>query len=161
MFRGAIIAVAGLLIIPSLLGQAGGEEPAPAVVRAGEHRLPFQVHDGLIYIQARVNGQRATLLVDTGAALTIFTLRVVPTLNTDSRVTINMAKGSVVASRLNVGFVLGDPELRERHCSFHQNVVVGAFQFLNADGVVGYDVLSRFESVAFDFKNSTLILEDR
>jgi hypothetical protein len=160
-----MIAIAGLLVISSLSGpslswQAAGEESPPAVVRAGEHRLPFQLRNGLIYIQARVNGERATLLVDTGAALTIFTLRVVPTLNTDSQVTINMAKGSVSASRLPVGFVLGDSELRERHCVFHQNVVVGAFKFLEADGVVGQDVLSRFESVTFDFKNSTLILDD-
>jgi predicted aspartyl protease len=95
-----MIAIAGLMVISSLSGlslpwQAAGEESAPAVVRAGEHRLPFQLRNGLIYIQARVNGERATLLVDTGAALTIFTLRVVPTLNTDSQVTINMAKGSV------------------------------------------------------------------
>lgn len=101
------------------------------------------------------------MLIDTGAALTTFTLRVVPTLDTDSRITINMAKGSVLASRLPVGFVLGDSELRERHCSFHQNAVVGAFKFLDADGLVGQDVLSRFKSVTFDFKNSTLILEDR
>jgi hypothetical protein len=53
----------------------------------------------------------ATLLIDTGAALTTFTLRVVPTLETDSRITINMAKGSVLASRLPVGFVLGDSDL--------------------------------------------------
>ena len=59
------------------------------------------------------------MLLDTGAALTTFTLRVVPTLDTDSRITINMAKGSVLASRLPVGFVLGDLEVRERHCSFH------------------------------------------
>jgi hypothetical protein len=124
-----------------------------------EYRVPFQVHDGLIYVQGRVNGMRATMLIDTGAALTTFTLRVVPTLDTDSRITINMAKGSVLASRLPVGFVLGDSDLRERHCSFHQNVVVGAFKFLDADGLVGQDVLSHFKSVTFDFKNSTLILE--
>jgi hypothetical protein len=101
------------------------------------------------------------MLIDTGAALTTFTLRVVPTLDTDSRITINMAKGSVLASRLPVGFVLGESDLRERHCSFHQNVVVGAFKFLDADGLVGQDILSHFKSVTFDFKNSTLILEDR
>lgn len=129
--------------------------------RAGEYRVPFQVHDGLIYVQGRVNGVRATMLIDTGAALTTFTLRVVPTLDTDSRIAINMAKGSVLASRPPVGFVLGDSDLRERHCSFLQNGVVGRFKFLDVDGLVGQDVLSRFKSLTFDFKNSTLILEDR
>jgi hypothetical protein len=93
------------------------------------------------------------MLIDTGAALTTFTLRVIPTLDTDSRITINMAKGSVLASRLSVGFVLGESDLREGHCSFHQNVVVGAFKFLDADGLVGQDVLSHFKSVTFDFKS--------
>jgi hypothetical protein len=87
-----------------------------------------------------VNGKRATLLVDSGAALTTFTLRAVPTLDTDSAITMNLAKGSVLASRLPVGFVLGDSDLRERHCSFRQSAVVGNFKFLDADGLVGQDV---------------------
>jgi hypothetical protein len=133
----------------------------PPAIRAGEHRVPFQLRDGLIYIQGQVNGMRATLLVDTGAALTTFTLRVVPTLDTDSLITINMAKGSVLASRLPVGFILGDRTSGNRHCSFHQSAVVGDFKFLYADGLIGEDVLSHFKSVTFDFQNSTLILEDR
>jgi predicted aspartyl protease len=72
-------------------------------MRAREHRLPIQLRDGLIYIQAQVNGSRTILLVDTGGALTTFTLRAVPTLNIDSRITMNLAKGSVSASRLPVG----------------------------------------------------------
>ena len=82
------------------------------------------------------------MMIDNGADLKKFTLRVLPTVDTDSRITINMAKGSVLASRLPVGFVLGDSALREGHCSFHQNVVVGAFKFLDADGLVGQDVLA-------------------
>jgi predicted aspartyl protease len=160
MLGRALVAFIALLAFPCLSWPASGED-APPAIRAGEYRVPFQVHDGLIYVQERVNGVRATMLIDTGAALTTFTLRVVPTLDTDSRITINLAKGSVLASRVPVGFVLGDSELREGHCSFHQNVVVGAFKFLDADGLVGQDVLSHFKSVTFDFKNSTLILEDR
>jgi hypothetical protein len=132
----ALVAFIGLLAFPCLSWPASEEDAAPAI-RAGEYRVPFQVHDGLIYVQGRVHGMRATMLIESGAALTTFTLRVVPTLDTDSRITINMAKGSVLASRLPVGFVLGDSELREGHCSSHQNVVVGAFKFLDADGLVG------------------------
>ena len=160
MIRRATISVLGLLAIAGVPWQASGEDSPPAI-RAGEHRLSFQERDGLIYIQARVNGRRATLLVDTGAALTTFTLRVVPTPDTDSKITINLAKGSVLAFRLPVGFILGDSDLRERHCSFRQNVVVGDFKFLDADGLLGQDVLGLFKSVTFDFKSSTLILEDR
>jgi hypothetical protein len=38
---------------------------------------------------------------------------------------------------------------------------VGDFKFTNAEGVVGLDILSRFKSVTFDFKNSVMVLEDR
>jgi hypothetical protein len=156
----ARIAVFGLLAIARLAPPACPQEPA-AVVRAGEHRIPFQAHEGLIYIQARVNGNRTTLLVDTGAALTTFSLKAVPTQETNSRITINMAKGSVTAFRISVGFILGESNLREEHCSFRQNAIVGDFKFMNADGVVGIDVLASFKSVTFDFKNAVLILEDR
>lgn len=147
-------------IIALLVLAAGGGMLAETPNR-GEHRLPFQVRDGLIYIQAEVNGKRATLLVDTGAVLTTFTLRVVPAINTDARLTVNLAKGSVSAFRFPVGFILGDPHLQGQQCAFRRTAVVGDFKFLDADGLVGEDVLGLFKSVTFDFKTSTLILQDR
>lgn len=157
--RRASIAVFGLLSIPCLPWQADGQESPPAIL-AREHRLPFKLREGLIYIQAQVNGNRATLLVDSGAALTAFTSKIVPTSNVVSRITVNMAKGSVLAFRLPVDFTIGDPNLREQRCTFSQSAVVGDFKFQDADGLVGLDVLSQFKSVKFDFKNSILILED-
>jgi hypothetical protein len=141
-------------------GDGAGIDDSPAP-RAGEHRVPFQARDGLIYIHARVNGSLRTLLIDTGAILTVFTIKAVPTLDVDSAVTLNMAKGSVSASRLPVGLVLGDSDPPERHCAFRLNAAVGNFKFMNAEGVVGLDVLSQFKSVTFDFKNSVIVLEDR
>jgi Retroviral aspartyl protease len=158
--RSATIAALGLLAVTSLPSYAHAQEPAPAM-RAGEHRVPFKARDDLIYIHARVNGSRATLLVDTGAVFTIFTERAVPTPNADPTVTINLAKGSVLASRLPVGLALGDSDLPGQHCAFHLNAVVGKFKFLNAEGVVGLDILKLFKSVTFDFENSVIILEDR
>jgi hypothetical protein len=160
MTRRAILGAFGPLLVPGLSCYASRQESVPAI-RAGEHRLPIKVRDGLIYVQADVNGSRATLLVDTGAVLTTFTLRLVPRPNTDSRITVNLAKGSVAAFRLPVGFILGEPGLKGRQCSFRQDALVGDFKFMDADGVVGLDVLSLFKSATFDFKNSVLILEDR
>jgi hypothetical protein len=153
------IAILGFLAVISL-SPCGHAEAAPAIP-ADQHRLPFQAKDDLIYIHAVVNGSRRTLLVDTGAVFTIFTQTAVPTLNNDSTITINMAKGSILASRLPVGLALGDAGLPEQHFAFRLNAVVGNFKFLNAEGVVGLDVLRRFKSVTFDFKNSVMILEDR
>jgi hypothetical protein len=84
------------------------------------------MQDGAIFVRARINGNRAILLLDTGAVLTTFTLKIVPT-QTGSRITVNMAKGSVMAFRLPVGFTLGESTVREEHCAFHQNAIVGDF----------------------------------
>jgi hypothetical protein len=162
--RGVRIAVLGLLAAAILAtpqsGLAAGADDFSAP-RSGEHRLPFQARDGLIYIQARVNGSLRTLLIDTGANLTAFTIKAVPMIDVDSAVPLNMAKGSVLASRLPVGLVLGDSNPPERHCAFRLNAAVGNFKFMNAEGVVGLDILSRFKSVTFDFTNSVMVLEDR
>jgi hypothetical protein len=160
MIGRAIFAVLALLVVPGLPWQASGQEPPPTI-RANEHRLPFQARDGLIYIQARVNGSRRTLLIDTGATLTLFTIKAVPEIDLDPAVMLNLPKGSVSASRRLVGLVLGDSDHPERHCAFRLDAVVGAFKFMNAEGVVGLDVLSQFKSVTFDFKDSVVILEDR
>jgi len=154
----ATIAIIGLLAITGRLWS--GQEPAVAA-RAGEHHIHFRARNGLIFIPARVNGNRVTLLLDTGAALTTFTLKIVPEVNVNSRITMNMASGSVTASRVPVAFTVGEPDLQERRCSFRQIAVVGDFKFGEADGVIGLDVLSSFRAVTIDFRNSVLILEDR
>lgn len=129
--------------------------------RASEHRIPFRVNDGLVYIEAKVQGERAMLLVDTGAVLTTFSQGKIPTQRAASKITINMARGSVIARRQEVGFSLGESPLREQHCEFRQSAIVGDFTFMAADGVVGLDVLTSFKSITFDFSNSVLILEDK
>ena len=158
--RRAIIAILWILVVITAPSCGRAQEFAPAI-RPGEHRLPFEARDDLIYIRALVNGNRTTLLVDTGAVFTIFTEKAVPALGSDSTVTINRAKGSVLASRLPVGLALGDSDIPEKHCAFRLNAVVGNFKFVNAEGVVGLDILRLFKSVTFDFKNSVIILQDR
>jgi hypothetical protein len=151
------MAIFGLLAIAGQPAPSQGPSPT---VRKGEHRILFRARNGCLYIPARVNGSQATLLLDTGAALTTFSLKIVPTLDTESKITINMAKGSVPAFRVPVGFMLGDSDLKEQRYPFRRNVVVGDFTFGEADGVIGLDVLSSFKTVTFDFQNSILILED-
>ena len=153
----ATIAILGLLAITGRMWP--GQEPAVAA-RAGEHRIHFRARDGLIFIPARVNGNRVTLLLDTGAALTTFSSKIVPEINGNSRITMNMASGSVSASLAPVAFTVGEPDLQERQCSFRQTAVVGDFKFGEADGVIGLDVLSAFRAVTIDFRSSVLILED-
>jgi hypothetical protein len=129
--------------------------------RTGEHRIHFRARSGLIFVPARVGGNHVTLLLDTGAVMTTFSSKIVPSAKMNSRITINMASGSVSASRVPVAFTVGEPDMQERRCSFRQSVVVCDFKFEEADGVIGLDVLSSFKVVTIDFHNSVLILEER
>jgi len=153
----AAITIFGLLAIA---GHPTPSQRASLTARKGEHRIPFRSRNGFVYIPARVNGGQATLLVDTGAALTTFNLKIVPTTKSESRITINMAKGSIPAFRVPVGFTVGNSDLKGECYSFRRSVVIGDFNFGEADGVIGLDVLSSFKTVTFDFQNSILILED-
>ena len=155
----ATIAIFGLLAVAGLSSPTVAQEPAP-VVRHGEHRIPVSFRDGAVYVHGNVNGNRATLLLDTGAALTTLSFKLVPEVDSGSKITVNIARGSVSAFRIPVGLVLGDSKLKDEHYSFRQIAVVGDFKFGEADGVVGLDVLSSFKSVTLDFKHSVLILED-
>ena len=156
----ATAAVFGLLTLASLPWLGNGQELVEEH-RKGEHRLPVTARDGAFYVHAQVNGKRANLLLDTGAALTTFSSKLVPTDKADSKIAINTANGIVVAFRLPVGFTLGESNVREEHCSFRQEATVGDFNFGAADGVIGFDVFSSFKAATFDFKNSVLILEDK
>jgi hypothetical protein len=156
----AMVLAFGLLVMTTPPPRGRAQEPFSTIGR-GEHHLPFQARDGLIYIEAQVNGTHTRVLVDTGAVQTMFTIKVVPTLDTNSRITVNMAKGSVAALSIPVGLTLGKLDHGQQRCSFHLNAVVGDFKFMGAEGVVGLDVLSLFKSATFDFKHSVLILEDR
>src|SRR5262249_54091083 len=123
------IAILGLLSVACRLWPE--QDPAVAF-RLGEHRIPFQVRNGLIYIPARVNGQKVTLLLDTGTVQTSFSLKIAPAKSTDSKIKVNMARGSMLAFRTPVDFTIGGPDLKEHRCSFSENVVVGDFTFEGA-----------------------------
>jgi hypothetical protein len=66
MLGRALVAFIGLLAMTGGLWPASEEDAAPAI-RAGEYRVSFQMHDGLIYVQGRVNGfdfKNSTLILE-------------------------------------------------------------------------------------------------
>ena len=154
------LGIAVVVFLAVVARSSPGQELSPAAPK-GEHRISFHARGDYILVPAQVNGRRATLLLDTGAALSTFSLKILPTMDTDHRITMNLAKGSLSAFVVPAGFTLGDSDIKEQQCSFRRNIVVGDFKFGEADGVIGLDVLSAFKSVTFDFKDSILVLEDR
>jgi hypothetical protein len=156
----ARVAIFGLLTLAGLPWSGSGQAPA-TTHRNGERRVAFFAQNGAVFVRGLVNGSRTTLLIDTGAVLTTFSSKLVPAQDASARITMNLAKGSVEAFRLPVEFTLGESVVRNERCSFHQEAIVGDFEFGAADGVVGVDVLSSFKSVTIDFKNSVLILKEK
>jgi hypothetical protein len=150
-----------MMVLLLAIGRPSRSQESAVPVTKGEHRILFHVRGDYIFVPARVNGRQATLLLDTGAALSTFSIKILPSMDTDHRITMNLAKGSVPAFVVLAGFTLGDSEIKEQQCSFRRNIVVGDFKFGDADGVIGLDVLSSFKTVTFDFKDSVLVLEDR
>jgi hypothetical protein len=149
-----------ILVLLVFVSQPLASQEPPATARNGEHRILFRTRDGVIYVPARVNGRGTTLLIDTGASLSAFNMKILPPSSNDVRITMNLAKGSVLAFLVSAGFILGD-DVKEQRCRFQRTIVAGDFKFGDADGVIGLDVLGSFKAVTFDFQHSVLILEDR
>jgi hypothetical protein len=129
--------------------------------RSKQHRIPFQYHNGLIYINAVVNRNKVILLLDTGAGTTAFDTKIAPPGRADTVTKLNLARGGMFAFRVTVEFTLGDQTRRDRSCSFSRDAVVGNFTFDGAEGAIGLDVLRSFKVATIDFENSVLVLEDR
>jgi hypothetical protein len=129
--------------------------------RSKQHRIPFQYHNGLIYVAALVNRNHVTLVLDTGAGTTAFNTKIAPPGHADAMTTINTARGSMTAFHVPVEFTLGGQSRKDGSCSFSRNVLVGNFTFDGAEGVIGLDVLHSFKIATIDFENSVLVLEDR
>jgi Aspartyl protease len=150
-----------ILILLAFVSRPLAGQEVPVGARDGEHRILFRTHNGAVYVPARVNGSKTTLLIDTGATLSTFNMKIVSATRSDARMTMNVATGSVPAFLVSAGFILGDSDIKEERCWFRRTVVTGDFKFGEADGVIGIDVLSSFKAVTFDFQHSVLILEDR
>jgi len=129
--------------------------------RSKQHRIPFQYHNGVIYIAAVVDRHHVTLLLDTGAGTTAFITKIAPPAPADKMTRLDLARGSMFAFHVPVEFTLGEPGAKGGFCSFSREVVVGDFMFDGAEGVIGLDVLRSFRAATIDFENSVLVLEDR
>jgi hypothetical protein len=158
IFDIAIVAALGLL---TLSGSPNHEAEKDYLSSPQQiYLLPIKIRDGRIYIRAQVNGRSAKLLVDTGSSSTTFSQKLVPNTNKGC-IGANHANSSISAFRIAVRFTLGDAKLPEQRCSFRRSVLVGDFEFLDADGLVGLDILNLFQSVTLNFKDFMLVLDDR
>jgi len=126
--------------------------------------IPFEVNRnfGTILIQAQVNGQPATLVVDTGASHTILSSELLRVRSLALEHADAPAKGSGFVG--SAGWAKATLEIRTMTWPNRRVLVMDDFQDLSksmkqkVDGILGEDVLREFDSVVIDFKHHRLVL---
>jgi hypothetical protein len=122
--------------------------------------LPFRSVHSLILVEARLNGNRVTLLVDTGANNTILDVKTYGNILMSPIQPVSRGAG-IVGNALRVRV---DLEIAHRFL-FSQPVSVmnldGLAQRFGAqfDGLLGQDILRQFRSVRINYKSHIIELE--
>lgn len=145
---------------------------ATAVVRGqgisveGDPRsgIPFEVnrHFGSILIRAQVNGQPATLVVDTGSSHTMLSSELLQVRPLALKHADAPAKGSGYIG--TAGWAKATVELGALRWADRKVLVMDDFQEISSsmkqkvDGILGEDILQEFNSVVIDFKHHRLFL---
>ena len=73
------LGIAMMVLLATVVRPARSQELSVPVPK-GEHRIAFHVRGDYIFVPARVNGRPATLLLDTGAALSTFSIKILPSM---------------------------------------------------------------------------------
>lgn len=117
------------------------------------HQFPLTKIGDHFTLTVRVNDMDFTLLLDTGASLTMINdvkLPILPTVQ--ENVTLNTAGGEIVANIKEAeSFSLGNLELRNFH------IVSASFENENYDGLLGMNFFKKFQ-FKIDQNNSLLLL---
>lgn len=126
--------------------------------------IPFEVNGdfGTILIRAQVNGQPATLIVDTGSSHSILSSELLRVRSLALERADAPAKGSGYVG--NAGWAKATLEIGAMTLPDRRILVMGDFQDLSnslkqrVDGIIGEDVLREFNLVIVDFKHHRLVL---
>jgi hypothetical protein len=142
-----------ILSLLLLAASSGGAQP-------GVVRVPFRAVNSLILVEAKVNGQSVTLLLDTGANSTILDAKAYGIAHLPVSPPVNRGPGIVGnALRLRVDLEIANQFLFSQQVSvMNLDELAQRFGFHFA-GLLGQDILNQFRSVRIDYKTHTIELE--
>lgn len=148
----------GRIGIDPFAGATGTPPPSTACSLTRRGAVPLTI-DRLIHVEARINGGRATLVLDTGAERSIISPEVAKRLAVTQRYDFDRSVAGIGASvrtgdaRLQ-SFTLGEVALSD------PRILVGPIGPLGADGLLGADLLAEFD-LDLDVPRRQLTLYDR
>ena len=137
--------------------------PNSAHSGSGSVRIPFRTVQSLIIVEGKVNGNPATLLVDTGANRTIVSSKIYGNFHFDLRPMPRRPTGPGL-----VGYSLrrsADVELGDRLWTAQQVSVMDLDELkqslhMDFDGILGQDMLRQFRSVRIDYSAHVIELQE-
>jgi gag-polyprotein putative aspartyl protease len=151
--RVARVVVFLLLILTPLLNGA----------RTSEYKIPFRTVQSMIVVDGTVNGNRATLLLDTGANRTIINAKAYGNVQFELQRLPQNSRGPGLTGgslRLPADLVLAG------HVRITQRVSVMDLEELKQmlkmdfDGLLGQDILRQFRAVRIDYRAHVIELDE-
>jgi len=150
----SILFLCALCVLPALSQAQAGEGCAEAVQAQQPLTLPLERAGSLFFVEAKVNGRAALLLVDTGAERSI--------LHDRTRNAVRGGYGTYQLQSADVTIQLGETFFAPRRVGLADLSALRrkyrAALDRDFDGVLGMDVLREFDAVTFDFKARALRL---
>ncbi len=126
-----------------------------AIAQSRSYVVPFHSVNGLILLDAKVNGVPAVLLFDTGASRTVVSVASSPVPQYRHNEAIH---GQAVEVRIVLR--LGENFATARTVAAMNLDTVEKQMSTRFDGILGQDVLREFSAVRIDYKAQTVTLEN-
>ena len=136
---------------------------AGAVTAAGQVEVPFR-QDGrnkLIFLEARINGKPALLLLDSGATITIVNARLLEIGDWDLRASKFSTEGPGFGGKAvwaDAVLALAPTQAAKRRVAAVDLELFARSIGRRIDGLLGQDFLAEFDHVVIDFKAKKLLL---
>jgi hypothetical protein len=121
--------------------------------------IPLNIDKARIFVNVRVNGKTARLLLDTGAGMTLVRPDFAQGTIELRRLNIEQQAGISEASLRRLSITLGEWSLKDHVVGVLDMTEVNRRTGASMDGVLGEDILCRFRTVRISFKDKTLELE--
>jgi len=120
--------------------------------------IPFSFSNGLMVVEAKINGKTASLLFDSGAMRTFVKPSILDGLKETSGKAVSLADGNVVEVRVvKTAVCLGDASVEVVVSSYDMTRFADGIG-IRIDGVVGQDVIEKFSGVLIDYVRHRITL---